>query len=55
MFPDPTARTAFHPQGGNAVLSSMDPKIRLLLSAMLFFLVTIFGFVCLLLTGKMVP
>jgi hypothetical protein len=37
------------------MLSSINPKIRLLLSAMLFFLVTIFGFVCLLLTGKMVP
>ncbi len=36
------------------MLSSMDPKIRLLLSAMLFFLVTIFGSVCLLLTGKIV-
>jgi len=33
----------------------MDPKIRLLLSAMLFFLVTIFGLVCLLLMGKMMP
>ena len=37
------------------MLSSMDPKIRLLLSAMLFFLVTIFGFVVLLVSGKMVP
>jgi hypothetical protein len=37
------------------MLSSMDPKIRLLLSSMLFFLVAIFGFVCLLLTGKMMP
>ena len=37
------------------MLSAMDPKIRLLLSAMLFLLVTIFGFVCLLLTGKVVP
>lgn len=37
------------------MLSSMEPKIRLLLSAMLFFLVAIFGLVCLLLTGKMMP
>jgi hypothetical protein len=37
------------------MLSSLDPKIRLLLSAMLFFLVTIFGFVCLLLSGKVMP
>lgn len=37
------------------MLSSMDPKIRLLLSAMLFLLVTIFGCVCLLLTGKVIP
>jgi hypothetical protein len=37
------------------MLSSMNPKIRLVLSAMLFFLVTIFGFVCLLLTDKVVP
>jgi hypothetical protein len=29
--------------------------MRLLLSVMLFFLVTIFGFVCLLLTGKVMP
>jgi len=36
-------------------LSSLDPKLRLLLSAMLFLLVTIFGFVCLLITGKVVP
>jgi hypothetical protein len=34
----------------------MDPKMRLLLSAMLFFLVAIFGFMCLLLTNKvMIP
>ncbi len=39
----------------NAMLSEMNPKIRLLLSVMLFLMVTIFGFVCLLLTGKMVP
>lgn len=37
------------------MLSSMSPRIRLLLSAMLFFLVSIFGCVCLLLTGKVVP
>lgn len=37
------------------MLSLMDPKIRLLLSVMVFLLVTIFGFVCLLLSGKMVP
>ena len=37
------------------MLSEMNPKIRLLLSVMLFLMVTIFGFVCLLLTGKMVP
>jgi hypothetical protein len=37
------------------MLSSIDPKLRLLLAAMLFFLVTIFGFVCLLLTGRMMP
>jgi len=37
------------------MLSSISPKLRLLLSAMLFFLVTIFGFVCLLITGRVVP
>ena len=37
------------------MLSKMDPKIRLLLSTMLFLLVTIFGFVCLLLAGKVMP
>ena len=37
------------------MLSSLNPKIRLLLSFMLFLLVTIFGFVCLLLTGKVMP
>jgi hypothetical protein len=36
-------------------MSSISPKMRLLLSAMLFFLVTIFGFVCLLITGRVVP
>jgi hypothetical protein len=37
------------------MLSSLDPKLRLLLSAMLFFLVSIFGFVCLIVTGKVMP
>ena len=37
------------------MLSSLDPKFRLLLSVMLFILVTIFGFVCLLVTGRVVP
>jgi hypothetical protein len=37
------------------MLSSVDPKLRLLLSAMLFFMVTVFGFVCLLITGRMMP
>jgi hypothetical protein len=37
------------------MLSSMSPKMRLLLTAMLFFLVSVFGFVCLLLTGKIMP
>lgn len=36
-------------------MSSLSPQVRLVLSFMLFLLVTIFGFVCLLLTGKMVP
>jgi hypothetical protein len=37
------------------VLSSLDPKFRLLLSVMLFIMVTLFGFVCLLITGRVVP
>lgn len=37
------------------MLSSLNPKLRLLLAAMLFFLVTIFGFVCLLVSGKVMP
>jgi hypothetical protein len=37
------------------MLSALEPKVRLLLSALLFLLVTIFGFVCLLLTGKVMP
>ena len=37
------------------MLSSLDPKLRLLLSVMLFFLVTIFGCVCLLIAGKVFP
>jgi hypothetical protein len=36
------------------LLSRMDAKTRLLLSALLFFNVTVFGCLCLLLTGKMV-
>jgi hypothetical protein len=36
------------------MLSRMDAKMRLLLSVLLFFNVTIFGCLCLLLTGKMV-
>ncbi len=36
-------------------MSTLTPQVRLILSFMLFLLVTIFGFVCLLLTGKMVP
>jgi hypothetical protein len=37
------------------MLSSMDPRIRLLLSVLLFLLVTVFGFVCLLLSGRVMP
>jgi hypothetical protein len=37
------------------MLSSLDPKLRLLLSVMLFILVTLFGCVCLLITGKVMP
>jgi hypothetical protein len=37
------------------MLSSIDPRIRLLLSMLLFMLVTVFGFVCLLLSGKVLP
>ena len=37
------------------MLSSLDPKFRLLLSVMLFIVVTLFGFVCLLITGRVVP
>jgi len=37
------------------VLSSLDPKFRLLLAILLFLLVTIFGLVCLLATGRIVP
>ena len=37
------------------MLSALDPRLRLILSLMLFLLVTIFGFVCLLVTGKVVP
>lgn len=35
------------------LLSRMDAKARLLLSVLLFFNVTVFGCLCLLLTGKM--
>jgi len=37
------------------MLSSMDPRVRLLLSVLLFLLVTVFGFVCLLLSGRVMP
>jgi hypothetical protein len=37
------------------MLSSLDPRIRLLLSMLLFMLVSVFGFVCLLLSGKVLP
>jgi hypothetical protein len=37
------------------VLSSLDPKSRLLLAVLLFLLVTISGLVCLLVTGRIVP
>jgi hypothetical protein len=37
------------------MLSSMQPKYRLLLSIMLFFLVSVFGFLCLLMNGSIVP
>lgn len=37
------------------MLSSLEPKFRLLLSVMLFVVVTLFGFVCLLVTGRVVP
>jgi hypothetical protein len=33
----------------------MDPRVRLLLSVLLFLLVTVFGFVCLLLSGRVMP
>jgi len=36
------------------LLGRMDARTRLLLSVLLFFNVTIFGCLCLLLTGKMV-
>jgi hypothetical protein len=35
------------------LLSRLDPKGRFLLSVLLFFNVTLFGCLCLLLTGKM--
>ncbi len=37
------------------MLSSMDPRVRLLLSILLFILVTVFGFLCLLLSGRVMP
>jgi hypothetical protein len=37
------------------VLSSIDPKLRLLLAVLLFLIVTVFGLVCLLITGRIVP
>jgi hypothetical protein len=37
------------------VLSSLDPKYRLILSILLFLLVTVFGLVCLVMTGRVVP
>jgi hypothetical protein len=37
------------------MLSSMDPRVRLLLSILLFVLVTVFGFLCLLLSGRVMP
>lgn len=37
------------------MLSSMDPRVRLLLSVLLFVLVTVFGFLCLLLSGRVMP
>lgn len=37
------------------MLSSMDPRVRLLLSILLFILVTLFGFLCLVLSGRVMP
>jgi hypothetical protein len=37
------------------MLSSMNPRVRLLLSILLFVLVTLFGFLCLLLSGRVMP
>ena len=37
------------------MLSSMSPKVRLLLSVLLFVLVVVFGFLCLLLSGRVMP
>jgi hypothetical protein len=37
------------------MLSSMDPRVRLLLSILLFVLVAVFGFLCLLLSGRVMP
>ena len=37
------------------MLSSMDPRVRLLLSILLFILVTVFGFLILVVSGKVMP
>jgi hypothetical protein len=37
------------------VLSSLDPKYRLILAILLFLLVTVFGLVCLVMTGRVIP
>lgn len=37
------------------MLSSIDPKLRLFLAVLVFLLVTVFGLVCLLITGRIVP
>jgi hypothetical protein len=37
------------------MLSSMDPRVRLLLSILLLVLVAVFGFLCLLLSGRVMP
>ena len=37
------------------MLSSLDPKLRLVLAILLFLMVTVFGLVCLVITGRIVP
>lgn len=37
------------------MLQSLDPRLRLVLALLVFFNVTIFGCLCLLFTGKVVP